>query len=689
MSLAFRYLLLLLLTIGLQQTALAGRCSDKVGREVEGELILADAEPFTKKASVPASHVYTKVRGKAGVPLFIESAEAYREMIRREEIMPFDIIFIERLPLDVDLPLVRGVVMGTPLTAEGTHIQVLAEKLQIPLVVAPNFMLSREIRAIKQYKSPIFLHSAVKKERSFDIYPQKKVEADIVANSALPEKGDRKIVEVAAVTDTKIERMIFGDKFVPLKELAGRVDAKFLPTPFYSISSGLYLRFLESYMTARGQPLIDYLTMRRIHLANTTEFPMIRETLAEIRETIMSAKPIGRANVLAELSTVLKKLYGENFKDLSLRSNNDVEDLIGAGLYKSIVLKDLSVAELERGYKEIVSSMFSFRAYTIRRERGLREDRLAMPLLIHPYVRGEAYSATARFWYEDGQIVGEYSLIEGRDSKATNPDGRATVVEVLLARDALGNIKITHQEGQLTKAAMRGVKKSFALLATSLEASFFDRIYPPMHVDVELLLRPAVLSYHPVFLQYKNTISHELLIDVLNGRIGREDVESSINGVDGVAKDSLSSLLKKANLHFAPTAREAREEDFERFLLFREPNGKVFYIFWRDGRYHEAVHETLKKAHMGLRILGGGYWVIDAKTGEVTMENSGIKNFQMNPNNSVDRSRLRDGLLDVMERDSYWRESFHLYRFKEFRATGEVFLPIFEKKDFPPPSPKE
>ncbi|MCB0421545.1 MAG: hypothetical protein KDD61_11150 [Bdellovibrionales bacterium] len=654
-------------------------------RGVQGDGVQSKSDHRTSSIALPAYQQYTRVKGRSGIPLVVRSENEYRQLVSENKVYPYHILFIERLPLDIDLPLVRGVVMGQPLSAEGTHIQVLSEKLQIPLATSPNVLKNKSINEMAQMRQPISVRTHGKDRDLIEVRLHDKVEVSKQNISNLPESGNRKVFEIGDESKTSRSRLVFGDKFVPLRDLAKNVAPRYLPTPFFSVSVGYSLRFLENYKTGTGERLNDFLKKKNKILEDSNDYDLIRETLEEIRQAIEMAQPVGLESPLRDLSLELKNRFGKRVKSFSLRSNNDVEDLLGAGLYKSVILKDLSIQEIERGYREILSSMYTFRAYVIRRERGLREDRLAMPLLIHPYVSGESFSATVRFRHHEGGIIGEFVLVRGNQSKATNPGMNSTVIEVILQRSAIGRFDVLHQEGAASEGLIRRLRVAFDLLVPNLEISFFDRVYPPIHVDVEFVIVGRGMFRRPVFLQYKNTISHEVLVDVLRGTVGREEVEALVSSRGNQNLQALPKLLKIMNLSLVPNLKETSYDDFQRFLLYRNRENEIFHIFWKDGREHEKVHEVLNQARLGLKVIGGGYWVIAPSEGRVLIENSGLRQFQMNPDSSKTHKQVRAGLLNVFAQDSYWKSDFDLYQIGRSAAFPDSIRTLMTRDEFENP----
>ncbi|MCB0421008.1 MAG: hypothetical protein KDD61_08430, partial [Bdellovibrionales bacterium] len=138
--------------------AVCSFASGSCPKSVSGEWQSVDDLNNAPKVSIAARKIYTMVQGEIGRPVFLTETE-YRKRVEEESIAEESILFVDRLPTDIDLPTVRGVVMGTPLVAEGTHIQVFAEKMEIPLVLVPKFQEIPVFKEALESQKPISINS--------------------------------------------------------------------------------------------------------------------------------------------------------------------------------------------------------------------------------------------------------------------------------------------------------------------------------------------------------------------------------------------------------------------------------------------------------------------------------------------------------------------------------------------------
>ncbi|MEO0336413.1 MAG: hypothetical protein AAF202_08460 [Pseudomonadota bacterium] len=87
---------------------------------------------------------YVTGEGPSGRVLRL-SREEYRKKVLEESIPMDSILVLDEVDLEVDMPIVSGMILSQPLTLEGTHIQVLAEKMGIPLVYLPTAFENAEL----------------------------------------------------------------------------------------------------------------------------------------------------------------------------------------------------------------------------------------------------------------------------------------------------------------------------------------------------------------------------------------------------------------------------------------------------------------------------------------------------------------------------------------------------------------
>ena len=88
-----------------------------------------------------AKTVYSEAQGPSGELLFLGQTE-YRMRLLKSNIPSNAILVLKEIPLDVDIPLVAGIIIGTPLTMQGTHIQIQAKMLGIPLVYVQDLSIN-------------------------------------------------------------------------------------------------------------------------------------------------------------------------------------------------------------------------------------------------------------------------------------------------------------------------------------------------------------------------------------------------------------------------------------------------------------------------------------------------------------------------------------------------------------------
>jgi hypothetical protein len=341
----------------------------------------------------------------------------------------------------------------------------------------------------------------------------------------------------------------------------------------------------------------------------------VKQLLAEFRQAILSS--VSRSedeNIFRQISGELQVAYNYKNTPFSLRSNNDVEDLLASGLYKSAFTGSLAESEIEEGLKKIWSSMYDFRAYSIRRYWGQREENLAMPVMVHPFVDRVLAHAVATFRRIPGQGHElEVRMVLGERELATNPSAEAQVLRLkirnkkegapeLLAEDALSEDLLTDE---LKKPLLKFFKNTYEYVAWD----FSSRIYTPSSISLELVVQDKKYfwsSRKVTVLQYKPNLKKEAALALVTGELTREDIDKRLSQSKG--KSHTSKVLRELSVYeFAKVlpdnliahlngTKKGWNNQLRYALLLEE--GKPFFVFWDSGQYHIDVKEHLRKANL-------------------------------------------------------------------------------------------
>ena len=103
------------------------------------------ASPFEGRVKSRGGFVYSAATGRPGRIIHYSLSE-YRAAVASESVPPDAILVMERIDTSLDLPFVVGLLLGKPLTVEGTHIELQAQKLGVPFAVLPGIYLDAKVR---------------------------------------------------------------------------------------------------------------------------------------------------------------------------------------------------------------------------------------------------------------------------------------------------------------------------------------------------------------------------------------------------------------------------------------------------------------------------------------------------------------------------------------------------------------
>lgn len=216
----------------------------------------------------------------------------------------------------------------------------------------------------------------------FDVFEKAKMEiqGELGSRFTLP-KGEL----VYPIGDlTKEMSDYVGEKMATLGELRNRLGLK-VPEGFV-ISTYAFKRFIE---TNRLEEWVAPLSEGKLNQEVT------EEKAKELREQILKAK------IPPEIKKAIRKILPSWEKvspdGWAVRSSAVGEDsqISYAGQYTTVL--NVSPSEIDSGYKQVVASLFSPQVIIYRKERGIKQQEMAMAVgclpMIVPMVSGVIYTA--------------------------------------------------------------------------------------------------------------------------------------------------------------------------------------------------------------------------------------------------------------------------------------------------------
>lgn len=559
----------------------------------------------------PEVYVWGEGSSQPGHILVLSSAQ-YEKMAVEDKIPPNVILVLDEISLNVDPPVVQAILVAKPIAMRRTHVETLAEKLSIPFAFVPGL-----------FQLPLFANGLTPRgifrvvigdgdslRPTVNLLPSAEKDRAPIVPSVLPEDSDRSFTQIIGQYQyDQFPIDVVGSKFYSLAKVARKLSDN-TPVPL-SVSSGYFEEFLDRGFYGTTS-LREYLRRQRVLLETEVDLSRQKRILTRMRAAIKDARLPRGNDLFVRLSDQLTLTYGL-YTRISVRSNNAEEDLIASGVYQSAVAENATSIELSAVFRKVWASLYSFRAYQIRKLRGQREENLSMPLLVHRYVDGEIASGVGRFQMIDHKIHLYADVTMGNDSKATNPHRNAKNLSMRVYRDPEGTIQADNRNGKSVVAeaevVIQQLKELFHLMEESVLDSYKNRLYPPSHVDIEYVFvkkrrtDAKEVSFKPIVLQYKEVMSQEIVQDVLTGRIHRSELNRQIVLQKSHTVSEALDHLQSFNLYTFGNAPYEKGMNY-RYALFMRDSEPIL-ILWADGREHKSVKVSLTESEFFQWVWGG------------------------------------------------------------------------------------
>tara|TARA_B100000749_G_scaffold84052_1_gene64003 strand:+ start:140244 stop:142034 length:1791 start_codon:yes stop_codon:yes gene_type:complete len=507
----------------------------------------------------------------------------------------------------VDPPFVAGIILSKPLPLGGSHIEIMSNKLGIPLVYIEGSYSQSAMKKLEASGNYALLDSSGQSIRISNVgvdFSSKPV----TEKSAMPEKADRTrrgIVGVAGAEKLNINQI--GEKFLGLA-YAKKILPKHAVPRISTLLSGEWEAFKATKIEGSRETLGEFIERTYGEIESESNQAIIREKLESVRHAIVHQTK--NDQFFRHLYSQVYVHYGAKLRPdsrLSIRSNNDVEDLLAAGLYESVVTKSFSPESLESAIREVWASMYSYRAFQIRRYRNLHEDRLSMPVLIHPFIGNEAYNGVASASVVDGKINIEIKLVEGSEVRATSPDQSVKVQTLYVTAPFRGNSAVVVSQMpngphvNLDPKITNIVDQLLSHVYTLMNASLNKRFTLPEEIDLEWTADNSHSVWSLKLLQYKEVINPMLIADVLSGEISRGELYPSLKSSFGSGKSSdfkafseTANLLEFENYVVGPNSpREWTYYHKTRYVLALI-NGTPKILLWETNKLHHRLKEDIE-----------------------------------------------------------------------------------------------
>lgn len=539
---------------------------------------------------------------------FLNEVE-YRQLVKKKGILMNTVLVIERLPLDVDLPVVAAIVTRDPLRSAFSHPENQAAALEIPIWT--SISLFEKVKNLQKNSNQYVQISHVGSEYFVRIH---RGQLPVVKSklSVLPLDYNRSARELIEVDDPRaMVREIVGDKFADMA--ANRFLDKSRPD-IIGMTSGYFESFLDSFgvsgVSLRELRFKMLQEMNHVEMTDTD----VEAVLSRFRDQIKKVEPLPGANPsLNELFFALQGRF-PGLVDFSFRSSTDIEGVLNtAGLFSSFRVNLKSEGSLKRLFQDVLIAMYSPRSVQIRRRMGILEKNLSMPMMVHPYIHNVVAHGIAKFSQpKNGYLADiEFSVVLGATEKATNPSAVARVLSFTM------NDKV---EDPNTSSIVHTAQAYFKNKNFEIREAIQDRLYGKGHAEFEFIILSSENgeAAQLMILQFAVPLALEATAGVLQGNLSKDKVfaRKKLFHVQSVEDFRRFNRLKSLNeMIESPIRFQANGHRGPRFALIQKEDQPPEFIFWTDGILHENMIDYVRKS--GFKYLVDGYASV-GKLGEVS-----------------------------------------------------------------------
>lgn len=588
------------------------QCKNTFGTQFEEFLATANE-------TIGINHIHSSHR--SGALRFLNTAQ-YTSAVKKEKLLPTDILVLEEIDPSLDLPFVSGVIISRALPPGRTHLDEMAEKLDIPFVHIPGIYeaskhlhekLDRRIISLNSQETPILKINA----------SQLKIPRTYL-KSVLPRTNPNEELRIYRPEEGLKESIsIVGEKFKWMAALQKAVGKESTPN-FVSIGSGLYYQFLSTPIPGAKQSLREYIKEKIEEIVISQNVELAHKNLEDIRNTmkIVARSPISQAK---ELFTViydqLMAFYGNEtilYKRFSVRSNNSIEDLIGAGLYASNSSKIDNLKNFVDAILKVWLSSFSPRAYFTRTYFGTQEENHNMPIMIHPFLDRQFAHGLMEFRpHELEEYIATGQLVLGEKERSTNPSRYSSVLPFEIINDGFdsgavvefknvyGNhremIKPLHKAHSVLLDATNNLKSLDSAMSDVWNFEFMLQKNKEGELELKILQVKNKLYQDQVHSILKGELSRDHFTEKSGKNIPKNELPSWIEiQLNNSGLITIDKFLKEKNEN---SQLKGRVLDYARFIMI-EVNHKTYFVLSNipDRFIHASMWKISKQQLPGLDV---------------------------------------------------------------------------------------
>ena len=333
----------------------------------------------------------------AGQILFLTQQE-YIERFHKNQLRPIDLVIVQDFPTELDSFPLAGVVTNSPVQ-ENCHMASQAEMIRIPLIKIKDAFSNPVLRSLNGQivsfrvdgaQKKIWIQTGLSEAEAVKIFQSRFQPIRVRPYTNVY----RKIQPLSEVPPDQIVH--YGHKlenrFRASEGKAG--DSGFPDTIGVPEDIDRFISESVTIQTADGSTLIlrDAVLKQISKMKELGMFsPEVPRLLQEIQSWFDQVED--DSQIMQPLITQIEarfKARGGIFAALRFRSSNRIENLLGAGVYRSIFLKanelvgrDVRIKQIWNAYREVLKSKYSFNAYLLRTLFGVDEANTDIAVGVH------------------------------------------------------------------------------------------------------------------------------------------------------------------------------------------------------------------------------------------------------------------------------------------------------------------
>lgn len=348
----------------------------------------------------------------ADIPTLLKNGLVTRETI----------LVLDSVPREI--PPVAGVLSAQP-TASSSHVNLLAEMMQIPFAYDANILklaggFDGQKVLLKLNQQGIAVFNTVS-DVDYDRLRSAKVRAPI--HAGLDSKTSA-IVKTESLQESGLPA--YGGKAVRMG-LLRRLWPQNTPSATAAVPLSYFRQYLDTAKTPQGEVLAQFIASR-LHAATqpTKTYAEMMTLMKEVREQ-MQATAVPAA-LVDQIRSELRKLM-PGVDRVKLRSSSNIEDgseFNGAGLYDSegVWLDHAPVGkenDFERGLNKVWRSLYTDRGFLARRMFLVDESQVGMAILVNTPFKGEVANGVSLWVKDQYAAIVTVTGFPGEETTVTNP----------------------------------------------------------------------------------------------------------------------------------------------------------------------------------------------------------------------------------------------------------------------------